>query len=132
MATTDPPYPYQTERPNDSEWTRLVYQALVANRMTAAVTVNQYFKSAEVSGPCPYCHDEVAFSETLTTVTGETPGYRTELAIMAPRGSQVKPDFVTFTASCRCNGEHAGRPSEVKQGCGINFQVKLRPMIIDS
>jgi hypothetical protein len=126
MTATNP-VPYQTQLPNDRRWTQDVYQRLIHGEMSAAVTVKEQIKTATVSGPCPYCDDDVGFSEDLTAVTGESPGYRAEFAIMFPGGAQQQPEFVTFTASCLCNGQHAGRPADVHRGCGINFQVKVRP-----
>jgi hypothetical protein len=114
---------YQVDAPNAYEWTEVAYDYLIDGKLTASIRSTGGISTATVTGTCPYCEDDVNFSEVLDAVTGESPG---TLSRRAARPVQVDDVYVPLTVSCFCTGQHPGRPVGVSHGCGINFQVEVR------
>ena len=121
-AQPRPAYPYQTEAPNAYHWTEIAYDYLMGGRLTAGIRSAGRVSTAIVSGTCPYCQDDVKFTQVLDAVTGES--MRTLGQGDAPAAAD--DGYVPLTVSCACTGQHAGRPSGVTAGCGINFRIELR------
>lgn len=114
---------YQAGAPNAYEWTEVAYEYLLDGKLAASIRTVGGISTATVTGTCPYCKDDVNFSEVLDAVTGESMGTlsrRTAQPIPADDG------YVPLTVSCSCLGQHPGRPVGVSHGCGINFQVEVR------
>ena len=79
--------------------------------------------TATVTGTCPYCGDDVNFSEVLDAVTGESMG---TLGWRGTQPAQTDDGYMPLTVSCCCTAQHAGRPAGISHGCGINFHVEVR------
>jgi len=118
-----PVIPYQVDAPNAYKWTEIAYDYLLAQKLTAGIRTLEGISTATVNGTCPYCTDDVNFTEVLDAVTGES---------MATLSRRARPSvaaddgYVPLTVTCRCAGQHPGRPDGVRQGCGINFRVEVR------
>jgi hypothetical protein len=114
---------YQADAPNAYEWTEVAYDYLLDGKLTATIRALGGISTATVTGTCPYCKDDVKFSEVLDAVAGES------LGTLSRRSAQpVRADdgYVALTVSCSCTGAHPGRPAGVSYGCGVNFQVEVR------
>lgn len=114
---------YLADAPNAYKWTEIAYDYLLDGELTAGVRTLGGISTATVAGTCPYCKDDVNFSEVLDAVAGEslaTLGLRRERPVPAGDG------YVALTVSCACTGQHPGRPAGVSHGCGVNFQVEVR------
>jgi len=114
---------YQADAPNAYEWTEVAYDYLLDGKLTAGIRSAGGISTARVSGTCPYCKDDVNFSEVLDAVTGESMG---TLSRRAAQPAQADDGYVPLTVSCRCTGQHPGRPAGVSYGCGVNFRVEVR------
>lgn len=115
---------YQADAPNAYRWTETAYDLLLAGKLSASVTRAGAISTATVSGQCPYCTDDVKFSEVLDAVTGES---MTTLGWRRLEGAEADDDgYVPLTVSCRCTEPHAGRPADVNCGCGVNFRVDVQ------
>ncbi len=115
--------PYEADAPNAYRWTEVAYDYLLDGKLSAAIRSLGGISTATVTGACPYCGDDVNFSEVLDAVTGES------MRTLGRRGTGPGQDdggYVSLTVSCRCTRWHPGRPAGVSQGCGINFQVEVR------
>lgn len=115
---------YQADAPNAYTWTEVAYDYLLDGKLTANIRTLGGISTATVTGQCPYCKDDVKFSEVLDAVTGES------IATLSRRAAapvQADDGYVALTVSCSCTGQHPGRPVGVSYGCGINFQVEVRP-----
>jgi hypothetical protein len=113
---------YERDAPNAYQWTEDAYDYLLAGKLTASIRSAGGISTAIVTGTCPHCTDDVNFSEVLDAVTGESMG---TLGWRKPEPAQADEDYVPLTVSCTCTGQHAGRPADVRYGCGINFQVEV-------
>lgn len=114
---------YETGAPNAYKWTEIAYDYLLDGKLTAGIRSAGGISTATVTGACPYCGDDVNFSEVLDAVAGES------LATLGWRGAQpaqADDGYVPLTVSCCCTAPHAGRPAGVKHGCGVNFRVDVR------
>jgi hypothetical protein len=114
---------YERDAPNAYKWTEVAYDYLLDGKLTASIRSAGGISTATVTGACPYCTDDVNFSEVLDAVTGES--VRTlgaGQALPAP----ADDEYVPLTVSCACTEPHAGRPADVHYGCGINFRVEVR------
>jgi hypothetical protein len=114
---------YQADAPNAYEWTEVAYDYLLDGKLTAGIRTLGGISTATVTGTCPYCKDDVKFSEVLDAVTGESLG---TLSRRAAQPVQADGGYVALTVSCSCTGQHPGRPAGVSYGCGVNFQVEVR------
>jgi hypothetical protein len=115
---------YEAAAPNAYQWTEVAYDYLVDGKLTASITSAGGISTATVTGTCPYCADDVNFSEVLDAVTGEsigTLGWRR----LRPAPAKAGVDYVPLTVSCSCTVQHPGRPAGVPHGCGINFKVEV-------
>jgi hypothetical protein len=116
--------PYETDAPNAYKWTEKAYDLLEKGDLTASVKSASGISTATVAGDCPYCGDNVNFSEVLDAVTGES------IATLGRQDSQsALPDdegYVPLTVSCSCTEPHAGRPADINHGCGINFRIEVQ------
>jgi hypothetical protein len=117
------PVGYQVDAPNAYEWTEAAYDLLLDGKLTVSIASTGGISSATVTGTCPYCKDDVNFSEVLDAVTGESMG---TLGRRAARPVTADDGYVPLTVSCCCTGQHPGRPAGISHGCGINFQVEVR------
>ena len=114
---------YEAATPNAYKWTEVAYDYLLDGKLTASIRSAGGISTATVTGTCPYCADDVNFSQVLDAVTGEsmeTLGWRRAQPVPADDG------YVPLTVSCSCTAQHAGRPADVNHGCGINFRVEVR------
>ena len=66
--------PYETDAPNAYKWTEVAYDYLLDGKLTASIRSAGGISTATVTGTCPYCADDVNFSEVLDAVTGESMG----------------------------------------------------------
>ena len=124
-GTASPPsVGYQTDAPNAYRWTEVAYDYLVNGELTASIRSASGISTATVTGTCPYCRDDVKFSQVLDVVTGEA---MTTLGWRRAEPVQADDDYVPLTVSCACTEPHAGRPEGVKYGCGISFRVEVQP-----
>ena len=114
---------YQADAPNAYEWTEVAYDYLLDGKLTASIRSAGGISTATVTGTCPYCKDDVNFSEVLDAVTGESIG---TLGWHRAQPAQADDGYVPLTVSCCCTAQHAGRPAGVNHGCGINFRVEVR------
>lgn len=114
---------YQVDAPNAYKWTEVAYDYLLDGKLTASVRSTGGISTATVTGACPYCEDDVNFSEVLDAVTGESMG---TLSRRAAEPVPAGDGYVPLTVSCCCTGQHPGRPPGISHGCGINFQVEVR------
>ena len=114
---------YQADAPNAYEWTEVAYDYLLDGKLTASIRALGGVSTATVTGTCPYCQDDVKFSEVLDAVTGESLG---TLSRRAAHPVPADDGYVALTVSCSCTGQHPGRPAGVSYGCGVNFQVEVR------
>jgi len=114
---------YQADAPNAYEWTEVAYDYLLDGKLTASIRSAGGISTATVTGTCPYCKDDVNFSEVLDAVTGESIG---TLGWHRAQPAQADDGYVPLTVSCCCTAQHAGRPAGVTHGCGINFRVEVR------
>lgn len=114
---------YERDTPNAYQWTEVAYEYLLAGKLTASIRSAGGISTAIVTGACPYCTDDVNFSEVLDAVTGESIG---TLGWRRARPAQAEDDYLPLTVSCACTGQHPGRPADVHYGCGINFRVDVR------
>jgi hypothetical protein len=121
---------YQADAPNAYEWTEVAYQYLVDGKLTASIRALGGISTATVTGTCPYCKDDVRFSEVLDAVSGESFSTLSGLGRFARRRAappaQADDGYVALTVSCSCTGQHSGRPAGVSYGCGVSFQVEVR------
>jgi hypothetical protein len=115
--------PYETDAPNAYRWTETAYDLLEGGKLTASIRSAGGISTATVSGECPYCRDNVNFSEVLDAVTGESTG---TLGWQRAQPSQPDDSYVPLTVSCSCTELHAGRPADINYGCGINFRIEVR------
>lgn len=112
---------YEQHAPNAYEWTKRVYEALTAGNMTANIDGATGSRRLRIEGPCPRCSHEVQFSQLIDAVAGEDGGLKTlGRAVTAEQERHLE-----VVASCRCTEQHAERPDDVTEGCGINFRVDL-------
>jgi hypothetical protein len=116
-------YPYQKDAPNAYQWTELAYDYLMDGRLAASIRSAGGISTATVTGSCPYCQDDVNFSEVLDAVTGESLG---TLSRRGVRSLDADDGYVPLVVSCSCTRPHTGRPAAVSCGCGINFRVEVR------
>lgn len=114
---------YEADAPNAYKWTEIAYDYLLAGKLEASIRSAGRISTAIVTGMCPYCKDDVNFSEVLDAVTGESLG---TLSWRRTQPAEADDSYVPLTVSCSCTGEHAGRPAGVKHGCGISFRVDVR------
>ena len=114
---------YEADAPNAYKWTEVAYDYLLDGKLTASIRSTGGISTATVTGTCPYCGDDVNFSEVLDAVTGESMG---TLGWRRTRPDQPDDGYVPLTVSCSCTAQHAGRPADVNHGCGINFRVEVR------
>jgi hypothetical protein len=121
---------YQADAPNAYEWTEVAYNYLVEGKLTASIRALGGISTATVTGTCPYCKDDVRFSEVLDAVSGESLSTLSGLGRFARlRGAppvQADDVYVALTVFCSCTGQHSGRPDGVSYGCGVSFQVEVR------
>jgi hypothetical protein len=114
--------PYETGAPNAYKWTEAAYDLLRDGKLTVSIRSPGEVSTAIVSGECPYCRDDVNFSEVLDAVTGESLGtlgwWKAHTAL--------PDDYIPLTVSCSCTEPHAGRPADINYGCGINFLIEVR------
>lgn len=115
--------PYETGTPNAYKWTEIAYDYLLDGKLTAIILSAGGISSATVSGTCPYCRDDVNFSEVLDAVTGESMG---TLGWLRAQPAEADDGYVPLTVSCSCTAQHAGRPADIIHGCGINFRIEVR------
>jgi hypothetical protein len=123
VTNPGPGLAYETDAPNAYKWTEIAYDYLLDGKLAADVRSAGGISTATVTGECPYCRDNVNFSEVLDAVSGES------LETLGFRRAQPAPaddGYVSLTVSCRCTGQHTGRPAQVNHGCGINFRVDVR------
>ena len=114
---------YQVDAPNAYEWTEVAYDYLLDGKLTVGIRTLGGISTATVTGTCPYCKDDVKFSQVLDAVTGESLGTLSRRAAdPGPAGDR----YVALTVACSCTGQHPGRPAGVSYGCGVNFQVEVR------
>jgi hypothetical protein len=114
---------YEVDAPNAYKWTEVAYDYLLAGKLTASIRSAGGISTATVTGTCPYCADDVNFSEVLDAVTGESLG---TLSWRRTQPVQADDGYVPLTVSCCCTAQHAGRPADASHGCGINFRVEVR------
>jgi hypothetical protein len=114
---------YEHDAPNAYKWTEVAYDYLLDGTLTASIRSAGGISTAVVAGTCPYCLDDVNFSEVLDAVTGESIG---TLGWRKVRPDPADVGYVPLTVTCSCTAQHAGRPADVKYGCGINFRVDVR------
>lgn len=114
---------YQADAPNAYKWTEVAYDYLLDGKLTAGIRSAGGISTASVTGTCPYCADDVNFSEVLDAVTGESMG---TLSRSPAPPAQADDGYVPLTVSCSCTGQHPGRPAGVSYGCGVNFRVEVR------
>jgi hypothetical protein len=115
--------PYQTDAPNAYKWTEKAYDLLQGGELTASIKSAGEISTATVSGECPYCQDNVNFSEVLDAVAGESLG---TLGWQRKQAAQPDDGYVSLTVSCSCTELHAGRPADINHGCGINFRIEVQ------
>lgn len=114
---------YERDAPNAYQWTEVAYDYLLDGKLTAAITSAGGISTATVTGTCPRCADNVNFSEVLDAVTGES------MRTLGRRDAQPARDddgYVPLTVSCSCTEQHAGRPADIRYGCGINFRIDVQ------
>jgi hypothetical protein len=114
---------YQVDAPNAYQWTEVAYDYLLDGKLSTSIRHAGGISTASVTGTCPYCGDDVNFSEVLDAVAGES------MRTLGRRGTQSDQDgdgYMPLTVSCCCTGQHPGRPPGISHGCGINFQVEVR------
>ena len=114
---------YQVDAPNAYQWTEVAYDYLLDGKLSAGIRSAGGISTASVTGTCPYCGDDVNFSEVLDAVAGES--MRT-LGWRATQSDQGGDGYTPLTVSCWCTGQHPGRPTGISHGCGINFQIDVR------
>jgi hypothetical protein len=78
-----------------------------------------------VSGRCPRCNEDTVYHRPIITIDAlrEVTKEQYERIFRALREAGAEPDTIEFTMSCRCSGEHPGRP-EGKAGCGAYWVVE--------
>lgn len=113
---------YETDAPNAYKWTEAAYDYLLDGKLTASIRSAGGISTATVTGTCPNCGDNVNFSEVLDAVTGESMG---TLGRRGTQPAQADDGYVPLTVSCSCTEQHAGRPTDINHGCGINFRVEV-------
>jgi hypothetical protein len=114
---------YEADAPNAYKWTEMAYDYLLNGKLTASIRSAGGISTATVTGTCPYCRDDVNFSEVLDAVTGESMG---TLGWRGTQPAHADDGYVPLTVSCSCTASHAGRPADVSHGCGINFRVEVQ------
>lgn len=114
---------YEADAPNAYKWTEVAYDYLLDGKLTASIRSAGGISTATVTGTCPYCGDDVNFSEVLDAVTGESMG---TLGWRRAQPAPADDGYVPLTVSCSCTAQHTGRPADVNHGCGINFRVEVR------
>ena len=88
---------YETHTPNAYKWTEIAYDYLLDGVLTASIQSTGGISTATVTGTCPYCRDDVNFSEVLDAVTGESIG---TLGWRKTQPAQPDDGYVPLTISC--------------------------------
>lgn len=133
------PLPFTTDEANDYEWTKQAYDLLKAGRLRPDVSASKDgIRTLELSGECPRCHHDPAYSQVLDAVAGEDDStflptadavrgrtLAVKLRLRPRRDPEPSPQKFDIVASCQCDAKHPRRPDGVTTGCGANFRLKF-------
>ena len=106
------------------KWTERAFELLQAGDLHAEVITKAGGKVVRVNGTCPYCQDELRYSESLIAVTEGSEraiGGGTDLAVAE---AATEPRYEEFIATCGCSESHDGDPNK-GTGCGTSFRVAV-------
>src|SRR5262245_39769173 len=103
---------YQFSR--DPQWTRAVYEEILADRISVFVRDSAEATTVTVSGVCPNCAHQFSDTDTLKGPV-EAGGLPNNVIFTLPGDPET---LAPATLRCTCRQHHPDRPATVTTGCG--------------